>query len=336
MQAAFLFGQSSDEPGPPYSPFLLSVVPGISVPQGLYDVSFAAGWVGSGVNDVQGFQASGIFDLARDVNGFQGSGVFNIARGEVNGFQGSGVFNIARGEVNGFQGSGVFNVAHGKVDGFQGAGVFNVAAAVAGGQAAGVINVAGDVRGLQVGLINVADNIDGAQIGLINIARNGVQSLGFIYEPATDYAYAYWQAGTRALYTVVGVGAPGGDWFVTDQRLLVSLGLGSRISFCRAYLDFDVSAEQMIGPDPGTFFNKLFSCDARHDAGFLHPYPSIRLMLGLPLTHRVHLVGGLKVDVDLADSPQVPAALKVGSPYTATWFNVPFTAWPRWYIGIKI
>jgi hypothetical protein len=95
----------------PYTPVLLSFVPSLSVPFGYYDVSVAAGCIGTIAHDVSGASAAGVFNIERDVRGAQGAGVFNIAR-EVRGAQGAGVFNLAE-SVRGVQGSGVFNIADG-------------------------------------------------------------------------------------------------------------------------------------------------------------------------------------------------------------------------------
>ncbi|HET7838560.1 MAG TPA: hypothetical protein VFL04_02285 [Rectinemataceae bacterium] len=342
-----------DHPGSghPYSPYVLAFVPGIQFPFGVLDTSFSAGWIGALTGDVSGFQAAGVFNLSGRVEGFQGAGVFNIS-GPVDGFQGAGVFNIARGRIDGFQGAGVFNMAETaevpiqaagvfnmakRVGGFQAAGVFNLAEEVDGGQFAGVFNVARNVKGVQVGLVNVANEVDGVQLGLVNISRNGVDSLAFSYEPETDYVYGHWQAGTRHLYTLAGLGLPRRQWFNGEDGMVLSFGLGSRIALEAAYLDIDVSAESMVGRRLGRFLSADESeqTESAWRAVWDPAYPSIRLSLGLPLSHRVHLIGGIKMDVDLAERPGVPADLKQGKSFSDTWFGHPFTVWPKWFFGVK-
>jgi hypothetical protein len=212
-RAVFAFAQDSGEPignsaaasepqdgYAPYTPILISLVPGISFPLGLYDVSIAGGMIGSMVGNVSGVEGSevfnfsknlrgvqgagvlniaksvkgaqgaGIFNIADDVNGIQGSGVFNIADDSVSGIQGSGIFNIAK-SISGVQGSGVFNISKERVVGVQGSGVFNMAASIRGVQGAGLFNISGEVDGCQgAGLFNSAGNVKGLQVGLVNIA----------------------------------------------------------------------------------------------------------------------------------------------------------------------
>jgi hypothetical protein len=349
-----------------YTPFLISWVPGVSLPFGIWDTSFAIGSIGTIARDITGFAGSGVFNILRDVDGFAGAGVFNIFR-DAEGFVGAGVFNVATGDVGGFEGAGVFNIVEGSFDGFQAAGVFNItddteapfqgagvfnisedivgiqmagvfniADDVEGAQFAGLFNVGRDVRGLQVGVVNVADEIHGIQIGLVNIARNGVNSVGAYYEPSTDYAYGIMQAGTTALYTTIGLGQPSVNWFNTMTDPIVSVGFGSRIPFGPAYIDVDVSAAQAVADVMGPFLGSFERGSGHFPFEYVRPYPSIKLGLGLPLLGRLHLVGGLKIDVDLDSAPRVPQALRTGYSYSNTWFGVGFTAWSKWYFGVKI
>jgi hypothetical protein len=333
----------------PYTPFLLSFVPGISVPFGTYDVSFAGGMIACVVNDVQGVEGSGVFNMANDVRGLQGAGIFNMAR-DLRGLQGAGIFNIARNasgaqgagifniadDVHGIQGAGIFNIAD-SVHGFQGAGLFNIAGDVSGGQAAGLFNSAGNVKGVQIGVVNFARNIDGVQIGLVNIAGNGVDSLSFAYEPATSYAYAYWQAGTPALYTVAGVGAPYTDWSCDYSGAVASLGLGSRSHFLGITIDVDVSAEEEIGSLPFDSFDWSGDWSAWEGWSMMRPYHSLRISAGVPIGHHWQVFAGLKADIDVdALGDRVPEALKKGSGWRSSLFDEGFTVWPKWFFGLKI
>lgn len=359
---------SAEEPAVvPFAPILISFVPGISFPFGYYDAALAAGWISNMTRDISGAEGAGVFNIARDVRGFQGAGVFNLTRkvlgfqsagvfnivdSDFTGFQGAGVFNIVNGAFSGFQGAGVFNLG-GKVRapfqgagvfniveeiyGFQGAGVFNIAGKVVGGQAAGIFNSADSVVGVQIGLVNVAGHIDGVQLGLVNIAGNGVDSIGATYEPETGYAYAHWQAGTRALYTVAGLGAPSGDWFRDYSGFVASLGLGSRTRAFGFNVDFDVSAVQAIGALPYDTFDASGDWSDWEGWAMMKAYPSIRLMAGLPLGRHLQAVGGIKADIDVdALGGRVPEALKAGSSWRGSLFDLGFTAYYKWFFGVKI
>jgi hypothetical protein len=288
-------------------------------------------------HDIVGVQGAGVFNMSHDVLGFQGAGVFNMSH-NIAGFQGAGVFNIAH-DVRLGQGAGVFNIA-GDVAGTQLAGVFNIAQEIRGLQAAGIFNGSGYVAGLQLGLINVADEIDGVQLGLVNIARDGANGLGAAYEPSNQYWQAYWQNGTRAIYTVVGAEMPQSELFAVVDHLVVTAGIGTRIGGrhgTQAYLDIEALAGQEIGSRLGKFEAYFSGGD---ESCLDPPYPELRLRLGLPLGGGIHLVGGLALDFDLKSWPMVPDGLKgdhasFTMPETQL-FGESFTTYGRWFFGVRI
>jgi len=365
-------GESDDEENEdqeaPYTPLFLAFTPGISIPFGYWDSSIALGWIGVLNRDVYGFQGSSVFGIARDVSGFQGAGVFNIAR-DMGGFQGAGVFNVAR-NVSGFQGAGVFNIVEERLEGFQGAGVFNIVADaeapiqgagvfnivhgsmrglqfagvfntakhIRGGQFSSIVNVATSIRGVQIGLINIAEELDGIQIGLVNIAKNGVNGFGALYQPETSYIYGFWQNGTPSLYSLFMAAAPRADWFATQARAIVSFGLGTRIKLGGPYIDIDLSAATDIGPKIQPLWNAAVHHDWIAFAATLppYPYPSIRALVGIPILGKINAQAGFIFDVDLAGFEAVPSALKKGYTYSANWLGQAFTAYGKWFIGIKI
>jgi len=320
----------------PYEPVLLSFVPGVSIPFGYYRTSASLAAIGAIFEASYGFAGAGIFNIYNDGYGFQGAGVFNIAGSEINGFQGAGVFNIAGGPVRGAELAGVFNIAERVQGGVQGAGVFNIASRVNGVQYAGVFNIADSVNGVQIGLVNITGELQGLQLGLINISNNGVDSLSYVYMPAVDTSFVYWQAGSPFLYMVVGAGAPRKDWFVRNDRLMISAGLGTRVRLGGPYIDVDVSAEQAIGSDIEALYQAVPDEDKERFLAYLNPYPSARLSLGLPLGRNLHLTGGVKVLVQLEQGGTVPEEQKTQDTLSAAWFGIPFTAWSQWFLGCKV
>lgn len=318
-----------------YAPFLVSFAPGLNFPFGYRDSSVALGVVGTLARDIRGIELSSVFSIARDVRGAEGAAVFSIAR-NMNGIQGSGVFSIAGGELRGIQGSGVFNIAE-TVHGFQGSGVFNIAGDVRGGQAAGVFNIAHDVHGVQVGLVNVAHEVDGLQIGLVNIAENGVDALGLAYEPQTDYLYAYWQAGSPFLYTLVGYGSPVADYeWDYGQLSVASIGLGSRTRFLGLKIDADLSAEQALGYLPYASFDWRGDWSKWEGWSQLAPYPTVKISAGLPLGRHWILLAGLKADIEVNSwGSRIPAVLKAGQGWSGRICGEDFTVWPKWFFGFK-
>ncbi|AEJ20373.1 LA_2272 family surface repeat-containing protein [Gracilinema caldarium] len=312
--------ESYEDSEVPYTPVLLSFAPGVSSPFGYYRTSASFALIGAT------FEAS---------YGFAGAGVFNIYN-QGFGFQGAGVFNIAGGPVRGAQLAGVFNIAEDVTGSVQAAGVFNIAKTVKGIQIAEVFNVAESVDGMQIGLVNITDELRGLQIGLINISRNGVDSLSFVYMPATDTAFAYWQAGSPFIYLVLGAGAPRTDWFVRNDNLMVSAGLGTRVRLGGPYIDIDVSAEQHLGKDIEALYQAGVDCDKDAFISLIKPYPTARLSLGLPLSRSLHLTGGIKTLVQLEEGGTVPEFMKTQDTLSATWFGIPFTAWSQWFVGAKV
>lgn len=346
-----------------YAPFLLSFVPPFAFPFGYCDSSFALGSVGTLVRDDYGFMASGVFNIARTIRGFQSAGVFNIAS-EVKGVQAAGVFNVsadisggqlsgvfaAAARLNGIQASGVAGFAEG-IRGVQASGVFNQADQVAGVQLAGLFNNAEEIRGvqaapanfagrasgLQVGLINVADRMDGIQLGLINIARDGATGFGLVYGPSNDYLTAYYQNGTRYLYSVISAGLPANGLFSSVDGLVAAAGVGTRIGGRRAYpyLDVEALAAQEIGSRLGEFARFFTDCDAPAK-GLFEPFPELRLRLGVPLSRGLAVVGGAVLDFNLDGYPNMPESLKVGSGLHETLFGGGFTVYGSWFIGLEI
>jgi len=359
-----------------YSPFIASFVPGLNFPFGLRDASFAAGLIGVRVHNLSGIEAAAILTLAEEVHGVQGAGIFNIAD-KVSGAQGAGIFNIAEGDLRGVQGAGVFNIAGAAQISAQGAGVFNISKDMLGAQGAGLFNIADDLRGVQgaglfnvaddvrgaqiaglfnsadkvegvqIGLVNVAKQVDGLQLGLINIAGNGVDALGVIYEPDTDYLYAYWQAGLPSLYATIGVGAKCQDWNFDYSGAVVSAGLGSSTRLLGLKLDVDISAEQALEDLPYDSYTAVtYRHYNRHGSigwaawngwSALSPYPTLKISLGLPIGRHWQLVGGLKADIEIDElGAWIPESHKGSWSWTGEFCGSPFTVWPKWFIGLKI
>jgi hypothetical protein len=98
-------------------------------------------------------------------------GVVNHATDKVAGLQ-LGVANIGGGEMSGIQAS-AFNKVYENAYGWQsGAICTSVDGNGAGLQTSGILNqVSKTFRGLQVGLVNIADELHGVQIGLLNFNR---------------------------------------------------------------------------------------------------------------------------------------------------------------------
>ncbi len=333
----------------PYSPFVLSLLPGISMPMGINRTSLGLGIIGGMTEDTRGIAVSSVFDIVLGELtgiqsagvfstvggkglGIQSSGVFNVAGSDFYGLQNAGVFNVTRDDFLGLQSAGVFNMGRDVVGvqtagvfntsrnlkGLQVAGVFNSATDVKGIQVAGVVNAAKDVRGLQVGLVNISENCYGLPIGLVNYVKNGVRDIGFWHDSA-DNLYAYWANGTNNLYTIVYGGEAPADWFVNSNTLSFGFGLGYRVSRKPFSLDLDLSVKNFYGPNwddalraadvVDSYGNHVFSVSP------ISSFPSLRASLGMPIFKGLEVFGGVSADIGISGVCAVPDALKRDSSF---------------------
>lgn len=301
-----------------YTPLQLSIVPGIGIPFGTPDAGIVLGPIGNISGKVDVLQAAGVFNIADRIRGIQAAGVFNITGKGATPLQVAGVFNIGE-DIRGIQVGGVFNIAE-QVEGLQVGSIFNIAS---------------DVIGTQVGLVNIADEIHGLQIGLVNIASNGVLDLFVDWEPETKAVSASLRTGTSSLFAVYSASMPAADFNVTADRLIAGLGLGTRIgdseSLC---IDLTVSASQLAGPDLDRYAEAWETRSWDRFQSLLAPWPTLGADISLDMGWFA-LVGGVRVDVDLAAWPNLPAMRKVGTRYADRWFDQDFVSWTTWHAGIR-
>lgn len=130
-----------------------------------------------GRNTVSDFSFNIIGGHIGSVRAFELGGIFNIVRYDLRGGQLAGVVNIVRGNVRGGQLAPV-NIA-GNLRGIQ-LGSINVNRGDLNGVKLGNVNVShGDARGILAGNINVACDLNGVQAGNVNVshrAARGVQA----------------------------------------------------------------------------------------------------------------------------------------------------------------
>lgn len=203
--------------------------------------------IGNRADFVNGLQAAAIYNISGEVHGAQGAGIFNMSD-NVNGFQGAGIFNKAQ-NVNGAQGAGIFNYAE-NFRGAQGAGIFNISKDFKGVQAAAIANYARKLEkgSLQVGLVNIAGESEGFQIGLVNYSKNGVFEAGASYTTNNNVRFVF-NSGNRRLYSVFGFSKPADKFFTFDtneQIATVIMGLGTRLFAGPFNFDFEGMANEVL------------------------------------------------------------------------------------------
>jgi len=352
----------------PFSPFVFSVLPGISVPFGTYRTNLSLAAIGGITAGVEGIAASGVFDIDSgdllgvqtagifsvvdgDALAVQGSGIFSIVSGDMKGLQLAGIFNVTGKDLMGVQGAGIFNMAR-DVTGVQAAGIFNTARQVKGVQAAGIFNVANDVTGVQAaGIVNVAATVKGTQIGLINISKdmygipiglfsftlNGIRDVG-AWQDSSDTIYSYWANGTNNFYTIMYAGESRKDWFVGTDSMAVGVGLGARLIEKSLQLDIDLSAKSYYGP---RFAQQLTALRTALSTG-VPPvgcvpspvFPSLRLSLGLPIYKRFAIFAGASADIGIAGVCEVPEEIRSAHSVSFPAFGTRIDLSPQLYWGL--
>lgn len=203
-------------------------------------------------DDVLGTQAAGLFNIASDTMvGIQGAGLFNIL-GRGSALQGAGLFNIARHDFAGVQAAGLFNIAGKNSRAVQLGGLFNVSGGrtrlqvsplfniakdVNNGQLSSIINVARQVKGVQIGLINVADTVSGVTIGLLNLVRKGYNRVELSTSESFSGNLAF-KIGVKPFYNIFYLGAriseaqnPGNNAEESIKELTWGLGYGIGAAF---------------------------------------------------------------------------------------------------------
>ena len=166
------FGLMAAEPAPTYkswSPFQLGLFPGIpSYVNNSRVIGLKTGWpISSGLGStVDGFEPSWIYSGTDRVNGLQACIFMDLSK-YVKGFAPAGALNINTREFIGFQAACVMNIA-GELTGLQ-AGALNIAKTLNGYQPGVIGSIASEANGLQTALFTVAKKLDGVQVALVNV-----------------------------------------------------------------------------------------------------------------------------------------------------------------------
>ena len=187
-----------------------------------------------------------------------------------------------------------------------------------------------------MGLVNIAGQVRGLQIGLVNISANGIFEVSTTWEPQTEYLGVMLKMGNTSLYAIYSVNAPRNELFKVPDNTILSAGLGSRIGDSKGlHVDFSASASQAIGSDLGRFESAWTWRDGLTPADVLAPWPALEASLSLRLAS-LKLTGGFRSDIYLASFPNLPAGRAQGFAYSDTWFGESFTAWNKLYVGIGL
>ncbi|MBE9464551.1 hypothetical protein ACFP1I_04790 [Dyadobacter subterraneus] len=175
--------------------------------------------------NAKGVQISGVANVIGDsADGVQVAGFMNLIRHNAKGLPVAGFLNLSE-SAGAAQVAGFSNITRESVKGVQVSGFLNKAKDV-NTQISGFMNIAKNVKGVQIaGLINIADSSD-YTIALLNFVKNGEKSVGIIVDE-TATTIASFRSGGRVLYGIVGVGYN----FKSDNNSLYGFetGLGAHI-----------------------------------------------------------------------------------------------------------
>ena len=241
--------------------------------------------------NVSGAQDASIFNRAKKVHGVQAAGIFNTAT-DVRGVQAAGIYNYSR-NFDGFQIAGICNTAD-DVSGVQVAGIYNAAKSVNGLQVSGICNYASKLpsSGVQIGVINVASESDGIQLGLFNFAGNGILEIGASYTTNKNIRVVL-NSGNNHLYSILGYTATdtkfSSDDFREDDFSAFFYGLGSRL--CIGPLNFDIEIIGNVVPKVEKIEGESKE-ETKYTFNDPEGFPSVRCSLGFTPVKHLRLFAG--------------------------------------------
>ncbi len=200
---------------------------------------------------VDGMQLGGFANAAMKADGMQLAGFANALGDSSEAVQLSGFTNYAHRNNSGAQISGFFNVALQNYKGLQIAGFGNLAGGrFEGMQLSSMINIAENIKGMQLGFINVSDSIDGVPIGFLSFSRKGLHQLE-ISGTETFPANVAFRTGTNQFYNTFAAGGHFSNSARPVWRYGYGVGSSVRLSpKSRLYFDLQSSLLQEGGKKP--------------------------------------------------------------------------------------
>lgn len=101
----------------------------------------------------------------------------------------------------------------------------------------GALNIAGKVKGVQLGVVNISEDIEGTAIGVFTYSQTGLFNFS-IWRDETGLNYVTLMSGSRHFYTSYSFGYnPTAD----ARPFALGLGMGGHLQRHRLYLDLDAN-----------------------------------------------------------------------------------------------
>lgn len=196
-----------------------------------------------------GVQAAGLVNIAGNVNAIQVAGLVNVTKGGFSGVQLAGLGNHVAENANGVQVAGLYNVNKGNGQ-YMAAGILNIAKDVKGNQVSGLVNKGRNVDGFQLGLINIADSVRYGSFGLINIVKKGYNRFEIFGGEALHANLAY-KFGSHQWYNVIQIGRR-----IDNKTWGIGYGFGTISAINdKLSVNYEISASQIN--ENGGWTNKL-------------------------------------------------------------------------------
>jgi len=218
---------------------------------------------------------------------------------------------------------------------------------------AGIINIASEVRGTQIGLINISKEMYGLPIGLLNFTLNGIRDIGF-WQDSSNSVYAFWANGTNNFYTILYAGESLDDWFRDTDTIAAGGGAGVRLIEKPLRLDLDLSAKHYFGPrfaqnlalvkDAAAYEEASHSVKGKTPSSETSMpqwtpspvYPSLRLSLGLPLfSSKLEAFCGASADIGIEGLCAIPAETMSNRSFNFQAFGSRIDVSPQLYWGLR-
>lgn len=236
-------------------------------------------------------------------------------------------------QLQGAQGSLGVALARGEVEGVQFGMTFNRARSLVGAQLGFINHVDLLRKGAQLGLVNVADDAQGVQVGLVTYARRAKAAIGLltitkegnVHPEISTSDIAAFNLGlrfpTRHTYTMINIGA---HPFGAGASWQFGLGLGGHIELAKgAFLDIDILSHMIAQ-----------GMRVRRAVGGLG---QLRLLFGYRFFDRLSVFGGPTFSVfahDDAESP-LPRPGYDYVVYDAVHGGVRLRMWPGFAAGLR-
>ncbi len=231
------------------------------------------------------------------------------------------ILSLGHGVDGSLQASVLVNVSSGQVKGLEAAGVLNLARSVHGVQL-GLVNVGGHVSGVQVGLVNVARELDGVPLGLVSVTSE------------TRFELDLWTSGAMPLnvgarlatgpfHTMIVAGAdPVGRH---DRRFCAGLGGGLHLAMGRSiFVDVDLLT-LATSPTPGE--------DQHTGPGLL---VQARIVMGVNVEDGIALFAGMSADLAVSWSPRAGGGAREIPPLRPAPLSADTTLGPGFLAGIRL